>query len=110
MNPEKQPEQQKSNSKTEAGSNVAMSLDVMSPSESPLSEAKKDSLEELIARDPLNLTDDEVDRLKIPMRERRAEWQKREAIAAQKKNGKKRPTRDVPVEGLKSGDLQFQKL
>ncbi len=82
----------------------------MSPSESPLAEAEAESLDELIARDPLQLTDSEVDRLKIPMRERRAEWQRKEALAAQKKSGKKRPTRDVPETGLESKDLQFAKL
>lgn len=53
----------------------------MSQSEtpSPLAEAKVDSLETLFARDPLGLSDQDLDRIIAELRSRRALWVKAEA-------------------------------
>lgn len=45
----------------------------------PLAEATIDSLEELFRRDPLSLSDPDVDKIVDELRARRAQWAKAEA-------------------------------
>lgn len=49
-----------------------------------LSEARPSSLSELFARDPLTLTDEEVDRIVAEMRDARERWYKEETEAKAK--------------------------
>jgi len=51
----------------------------MTSTETPLAEAKPDSIEELFRRDPLKMTDADVDAVILAMREKRATWAKAEA-------------------------------
>lgn len=48
-------------------------------SASPLAEATPDSLDELFRRDPLGLSDQDLDRIVAELRSRRAIWAKAEA-------------------------------
>lgn len=75
--------------------------------ESPLSEADPKSLDDLFNEDPLNLTNDDLDRLVLALRENRAQWEK-EDKAAQSESRARRPTQykaKVPKGTLKLGDL-----
>lgn len=53
-------------------------------SKSPLSEVESDSLGELFARDPLGLSDRDIERICIELRAQRARWQQDEVKAKNK--------------------------
>lgn len=67
---------------------------------SPLAEASEASLAELFARDPLDLTEQDLSRMVEEFRRMRAKWQADEALGV--KPGK----RSAP-EGLTLGDLKL---
>jgi hypothetical protein len=48
------------------------------PSAEPLAEAQVDSLEELFSRDPLHLTDNDVDKITASLRAQRRNWEVKE--------------------------------
>lgn len=51
----------------------------MTSSASPLEEATPDSLQELFDRDPLQLTDSDIEKIVTELRAQRARWEVREA-------------------------------
>lgn len=54
----------------------------MADQQTPLVEADPKSLDDLYNEDPLNLTDEDIDRLTEDMRANRALWEKEEKAAA----------------------------
>ena len=54
--------------------------------ESPLSEASPDSLEELFSRDPLDLTDRDLDRIVAELRAKRHLWTQEQATKPERKS------------------------
>ena len=56
--------------------------------QSPLSEADPASLNELFARDPLSLSNQEIDQITAALRAQRAKWAQEEATGGAKKAGK----------------------
>ena len=56
--------------------------------QSPLSEADPASLNELFARDPLSLSNQEIDQITTALRAQRAKWAQEEAAVGPKKAGK----------------------
>lgn len=53
-------------------------------SDNPLAEASLDSLSELFSRDPLQLSDADIDRITLTLREKRKLWREAEAAGATK--------------------------
>ncbi len=70
------------------------------PEESPLSEADPKSLDDLYAADPLNLTDDDVDKIVADLRQKRALWASEDAAAqAQGRSRKPKVYKAAPPKG-----------
>lgn len=67
---------------------------------SPLSEATSDSLDELFRRDPLGLTDSDLDRIIEAMREKRTLWKQSEALKASKPKGSAAAKRELTDDDL----------
>lgn len=63
----------------------------MSEEKTPLAKADPKSLDDLYSSDPLDLTDDDVDRITADLREKRALWAREDAEA--KTQGRKRSTK-----------------
>ena len=83
-----------------------------SPSEtsgkSPLSEADPASLDELFARDPLELTNDDLDSIASDLRGHRGLWIVADDEAKNKKKGTPRgPSTPVPEGGISLDDLDL---
>jgi hypothetical protein len=70
-----------------------------SKKDQPLTEASGDTIADLFARDPLDLTDAEVDRIIDELRKKRVEWFEEETRA--KAEGR----RALPSAGVKLEDL-----
>ena len=82
------------------------------PEKSPLSEADPRSLDDIYTDDPLNLTDDDVDRVAADLRQKRSLWATEEA-EAQSQGRRRKPkayTTSPPKGQLKLGDLGIEKL
>jgi len=83
-----------------------------SPSEtsgkSPLSEADPASLDELFARDPLELTNDDLESIASELRDHRGLWGIADEEAKNKKKGTPRgPSKAVPEGGISLDDLDL---
>jgi hypothetical protein len=63
----------------------------MTETTSPLAEALPTSLQELFDRDPLSLTDDDIDRIVAELRAQRSRWE------AGQRAGKKAPAQAAPT-------------
>ena len=75
---------------------------------SPLSEADPTSLDELFARDPLELTNDDLDTIAGELRDHRKLWVIADNEAKNKKTGTpKGPNKAVPEGGIKLDDLDL---
>jgi len=75
---------------------------------SPLSEADPASLDELFARDPLELTNDDLDAIASELRDHRRLWVVADEEAKNKKKGTPRGTRKpVPEGGISLDDLDL---
>lgn len=73
-----------------------------------MSEADPSSLDELFARDPLGLTNDDIDSITSELRDHRGLW----VIADEEAKNKKKstphgPKKAVPEGGIKLGDLDL---
>ncbi len=74
------------------------------PNQTPLSEPDPRSIDELLAADPLSLSDDDVDKIVAEHRENRALWAKEDSAA--QAEGRKRKKVYKPVQGkLSLADL-----
>lgn len=83
-----------------------------SPSEtsgkSPLSEADPSSLDELFARDPLDLTNDDLESIASELRDHRGLWIVADEEAKNKKTGTPRgKATPVPEGGIRLEDLDL---
>ena len=73
---------------------------------SPLTQATPGSLADLMARDPLELTDEDFASIVATFRMKAEEFSIKEIEAAKKSKGK-RPSKDVPEDGLTLDVLDF---
>lgn len=68
---------------------------------SPLAEANPDSLQELFDRDPLELTDADVERIVTELRDQRSRWVKAEAKGKKQAAPKSLSLADLDLSDLK---------
>ena len=64
----------------------------------PLSNSEPGSINELYQKDPLDLTEDELERVVVSLRAQRAQWQQSEVNKAAKPKTKKVSLEDLELE------------
>lgn len=70
------------------------------PLPSPLLEAKVDSLAELMARDPLKLSEPDIERIVLELRRKRADWQAADESAAATRKARKPQAQKINLDDL----------
>lgn len=78
-----------------------------SNSEQPLVEVSPDSLDELMARDPLDLTKSDLETIVAALREQRKIWRVAEAAGAKKAPKSKGASPNITFKDLKIEDLEL---